>query len=668
MRGSRTLIRFGATQALPTYLFGFATGKFTVERGERNGRPFFLYHRETDAAKVAANREAVFDLHHQSLDWLETYTARKYPFEKLDFVLLPSFQFMGMEHAGAIFYNAGALLLDKTATQEQQLARASLIAHETSHMWFGDLVTMKWFDDVWLKEVFANFMASKIVDPSFPDINHELLFFHQHYASAYDVDRSAGANAIRQPLDNLQDAGSLYGPIIYHKAPIVMRQLEATVGADELRDGLREYLTRFAFSNATWSDLIEILDSRTEADLTSWSRIWIDEPGRPTVTTSLEVGVGKVSRLALAQSDPAGRSRLWPQQLQLALGYDTGARITGIRMNSAALEARGVQDLPVPNYILPNGEGSGYGLFKPDSATRKFFLARLPDIGDALTRATAWLTLWDDLLEGGTPPQAFFDLALRALPEEDEQQNTERILGYMGETYWRFLTDSQRGAVSARLEQALLAGLKTAKGSSLKSAYFGAYRRMVTTRAGQQYLERVWRQQESIADLPFAEPDYIAMTEALALRQVPSTDAIIKEQLARTTNPDRKARLAFVAPALSSDSSVRDAFFASLASVENRAREPWVVDAVRFLNHPLRRSHAERYIDPGLRLVRDIHRTGDIFFPARWTAALLSGHNSPSAASTVSAFLAAEKDYPPRLRQTIEQSSDLLIRAARLAK
>ena len=179
--GDRTTVRFGETAALPTYLFGFAAGKFSVERGERSGRAFHMYHRETDAEKVAANRETIFDLHHQAIDWLETYTDRKYPFQKLDFVLLPAFQFGGMEHAGAIFYNAPFLFLDKTATQNQHLSRANLIAHETAHMWFGDLVTMKWFDDVWLKEVFANFMAAKIVNPTFPNIDHELRFFLQHH-------------------------------------------------------------------------------------------------------------------------------------------------------------------------------------------------------------------------------------------------------------------------------------------------------------------------------------------------------------------------------------------------------------------------------------------------------------------------------------------------------
>ena len=111
-------------------------------------------------------------------------------------------------------------------------------------MWFGDLVTMNWFDDVWMKEVFANFMAAKIVNPSFPEVDHDLRFLMANHPAAYGVDRTAGANPIRQPLENLREAGTLYGAIIYQKAPIVMRQLEARVGEDTFRDGLREYLRR----------------------------------------------------------------------------------------------------------------------------------------------------------------------------------------------------------------------------------------------------------------------------------------------------------------------------------------------------------------------------------------------------------------------------------------
>ena len=211
-----------------------------------------------------------------------------------------------MEHAGKILYNASGLLLDESATQNQMLGRASVIAHETAHMWFGDLVTMRWFNDVWMKEVFANFMAAKIVNPSFPEVNHDLRFLLAHYPAAYDVDRTPGANPIRQPLDNLNEAGSLYGAIIYQKAPIVMRHLEALLGEDSFRDGLREYLNAHPFGNATWTDLIAVLDRRTPVDLAAWSRVWVEQPGRPTITTELEVADGRIASLAFAQTRSAG--------------------------------------------------------------------------------------------------------------------------------------------------------------------------------------------------------------------------------------------------------------------------------------------------------------------------------------------------------------------------
>ena len=281
-------IRYAETQPLPTYLFAFAAGQFQVETAQRHGRTYRMFHRETDAKKVSRNLDAVFDLHAAALDWLEKYTAIPYQFGKFDFVLVPSFQFGGMEHPGAIYYNAASVLLDESATENQMLGRASLISHETTHMWFGGLVTMRWFNDVWMKEVFANFMAAKIVNPSFPQVNHELRFLVSNYPAAYAVDRTAGTHAIRQELTNLNEAGSLYGAIIYQKAPVAMRQLERLVGIDRFQEGLRVYLKRFEFGNATWLDLVHALNERTDRDLASWSRAWVEEAGRPFVRTDLE--------------------------------------------------------------------------------------------------------------------------------------------------------------------------------------------------------------------------------------------------------------------------------------------------------------------------------------------------------------------------------------------
>ena len=287
-----------------------------------------MFHRETDLARLARNRDAMFDLHASALAWLEDYTGIPYPWGKFDFVMIPAFQFSGMEHAGAILYNA-SLFLDESATQQQQLERASTVAHETAHMWFGNLVTMEWFSDVWMKEVFANFMAAKIVNPTFPQLNHDLRFLLAHHPAAYQVDRTAGSNPIRQPLANLSEAGQLYGPIIYQKAPVMMRQLELLVGERALRDGLREYLKKYAYGNATWLDLVAILDAKTPENLAAWSRAWVEERGRPEFTTTLRDGPRGISELTLEMRDPLQRGLVWPQRLE------RDARVPAVRRAGA---------------------------------------------------------------------------------------------------------------------------------------------------------------------------------------------------------------------------------------------------------------------------------------------------------------------------------------------
>ena len=155
---------------------------------------------------------------------------------------MPAFQFGGMEHPGAVWYRAESLFLDPTASRSQELGRASLIAHETAHMWFGDLVTMQWFNDVWMKEVFANFMAAKIAGPAFPDLDLDLRFFQAHHPTAYGVDRTAGANPIRQDLENLREAGLALRRDHLPEGADRHAPAGNLVGETAFRDGLRRYL------------------------------------------------------------------------------------------------------------------------------------------------------------------------------------------------------------------------------------------------------------------------------------------------------------------------------------------------------------------------------------------------------------------------------------------
>ena len=667
IEGERATVVFSETTPISTYLFSFAAGEFEVETAARDGRTLRMFHRETDAAKVARNRDAVFDLHAGALRWLEEYTDIPYPFGKFEFVLIPAFQYGGMEHPGAILYRQAGLLLDESATQNQLLGRASVIAHETAHMWFGDLVTMNWFDDVWTKEVFANFMAAKIVNPAFPEIDHDLRFFLAHYPAAYNVDRTRGTNPIRQPLDNLQEAGTLYGAIIYQKAPVVMKHLEIMMGPDAFRDGLREYLQRYQFGNATWPGLIEILDARTTADLATWSRVWVEEPGRPAVTAELSVADGVVAGLSVSQTDPWDEGRLWTQSLSVLLGYDDGsARRFPVRLDAGVVDLPDAVGLPAPAYVLANGEGVGYGDFRLDAASRDYLLDHLAEIESPLVRGSAWVALWEALLAGATSPDRIVALARTALVAETEELNTQLILGYLTTAFWRYLTEDERRSLVPDLETLLWRSTIGTPKRTLRSAYFGAYRNIALTDEAVARLERIWQGSETVPGLTLSENDLTSLTAQLALRRPDRASALVEEQLARITNPDRRARFAFVAPALSADQTVRDEFFESLRDAGNREREPWVLEAVGHLHHPLRAEASEAYIRPSLELLEEIQRTGDIFFPQRWLGATLGGQNSSRAAAIVREFVEDRPDLPPRLMGKLLQAADPLFQAARI--
>ena len=662
-RGHRRHYTFAETELLPTYLFAFAAGEFEKITAQRNGRTLEMFHRETDSTKITRNSAAIFDLHAQAIAWLEDYTGIPYPFGKFGFVLIPSFQYGGMEHPGAILYRASRLLLDASATQSDILGRASLIAHETAHIWFGDLVTMDWFDDVWMKEVFANFMAAKIANPAFPELDHELRFLLAHYPAAYAVDRSDGANPIRQHLDNLNDAGSLYGAIIYQKAPIVMRQLERLVGEQLFRDGMREYLSKFAFANATWPQLIDILDQKSSEDMRAWSRVWVGEPGMPTIEISRH---GGADSLFLQQTDMAGKGRLWGQNVSVLFAKNGKMQQVPLAIRSEKSDVPIPAGFAEPDFVLAKGDASGYRYFALDAASRDFLLKNAHRLDDPLVRANVLLSLWEEMLRQKVAPEAFLRYLTNVLQSESNTQIIQRALGYLGRFFWQFQTSESREQSAPALENLLWHKIHTTDQQNLKSAYFRAFRDLAISSDGVGKLLRIWQSELTITGLSFSENDETTLAMELAVRDIPQKAGMLQTQLERISNSDRVQRLRFVLPALSGDASERDAFFESLKEVKNRHREAWVLTALGYLHHPLRAEHSQKYLRTSLELLEEIQRSGDIFFPKRWLDATLGGHNSAQAAQVVAQFLQERPDYPPRLRGKILQSADLLFRAAKI--
>ena len=662
--GDTSIYHFEMTKPISSYLFAFAAGKFFKTSKTIGSREMTMYYRETDSTKVNRNSDEVFSLHAKAVSWLEDYTAIKYPFGKFDFVLLPSFQYGGMEHPGSIFYNESALFLDENPPVNKQLARASVIAHESAHMWFGDLVTMDWFNDVWLKEVFANFMAAKIVHPSFPEINHKLRFLLAHYPGAYEVDRSAGTNPILQQLGNLKNAGTLYGGIIYQKAPIVMRQLEKKIGGEMMRESLREYLKTYSFGNARWDDLIGIIDKRSPLDIADWSNVWVKTPGMPEYEL-----IGEKEEIEIRQKKDSVSDRIW-QQPAVIFWKEKFAQ-GSVKLNLSN-QLQSVREPDFPAMIFPNSDGEAYGYFKMDSVSEDHFFLHYSTRKDTtfenpVFRGSMLVNIWEGFLRGdGAKSDRYLAYLLDVLQRENNALISDYLLGNIHTIWWTFLTDQQRKQNQENTEKILWGLLENTTDKGMKNSYFRAFRNVTMTESGLRKLEVLWNDQLKVKDLILSEEDKISLAYELALKGHVDAKGVLAKQLSNTKNPDRKAKMEFVIPAISQDEKERDQFFESLKKEENREHEAWVLEALSYLHHPLRAKSALKYLRPSLDILQEVQLTGDIFFPQRWLHNTFSGHSEKEAADIANGFLREKTDYPYYLKNKILQSTDMLDRAVKL--
>jgi aminopeptidase N len=656
----KTSYKFEETKPISSYLFAFAAGKFKSQTQEVNGRTMTMYYRETDSIKVDKNKDEIFRLHGESLKWLEEYTSISYPFGKFDFALFPSFQYGGMEHPGSIFYSESALFLDDNASVNRKMGRASLIAHETAHMWFGDLVTMDWFNDVWMKEVFANFMAAKIVQPSFPEIDHDLRFLLAHYPGAYSVDRTKGANPIIQPLDNLKNAGTMYGAIIYQKAPIVMRHLERMIGDDKMKESLREYLSNYQFGNAVWDDLVKIIDGKSPEDIEQWSNVWVKTAGMPEYEWR---SIGDTT-LAILEQKPDSANRIWIQAITYNPdGFDTRNDVTTTNLAKQRASAQEYDPM------FANVDGFSYGYFHLGEQTEKYLADHYINDRGPVFRATMVINLWESMLHGESPGptklQGYFNSFLKY---EENPLIIDYILGQYETLWWTFLTDDVRNASQKDTEALVWALLQKTKDKGMKASYFRTYRNLAMTAEGLKRLEKLWNGSLTVQDLTLSEEDKITLAYELALKMPENQSDILAKQLELTQNPDRKERMKFVMPALSHDELVRDKFFESLKLEANREREPWVLDALGYLHHPLREKSSEKYLLPSLDLLQEIQLSGDIFFPQRWLNTTFEGHTSKASLETIDQFLKLNPEYPAYLRKKILQATDMSERGYNLKR
>lgn len=640
---SRT-IKFRPTEPLSTYLFSFVAGELQKRTYDDGRHTFNAYYRESDPKRLE-QLDTIFKQVASSLDWLEEYTGIKYPFAKYDLIILPGFQYGGMEHTGATLYNDTQMFLSENPTLDEELRRTKLITHETAHMWFGDYVTMAWFDDVWTKEVFANYFAARMTEPLFPDINHMLNRMKVHTSAAMSEDRTEGSTSIRQPLDNLANAGLIYGQTIYNKAPVVMDKLVEIMGEEAFRAGIQEYLKTYAYSNATWNDLIAILDRRCDEDLASFSDVWVNQRGMPHITL-----LRKENRLHISGCDPLGRGLHWPQTftVDIVAGNTTTRHEVVMRGEEVTLEVGNA------DYIILNSDGRGYGLFIVGDNDRAALLTNYATIADELSRQATIMNLRELYEANYITDEEWLSALIAGLTVEHNALIASTLCGYV--------TEPLSALRSAEAEAELYAMSQSHALVSCRQQILRLLMQTATSAHLCQELYTIWHE----AKHPLLSVnDYMTLAYELSLRFPERYDTIATTQRERITDEDRRRKFDFIIRSVNPSTEAQERLFEELLVPENRRIEPWTATVISYLSHPLRDRESAKYIYVGLSELREVQRTGDIFFPRNWVGALLENHRTKEAYDELQRWLGDNPDYPQLLRNKILQAAHPLLRVQR---
>ena len=685
-----THTRFEETRPISTYLFAFAAGPFVALRGKNPGEPA-VYVRKSQLARAEQEAPQVQQMVARGIGYFSDFFAQPFPFPKYDLVLIPGFPFGGMEHAGATFLNEDGVLFRSTPTPSDYFRRNTLVLHETCHQWFGDLVTMRWFDDLWLKEGFAQYMAYKALATLEPASNPWKHFYEDVKPLAYGIDETPGTTPIYQDIPNLKDAKSAYGAIVYQKAPAILKQLEFRIGGDAFREGLRTYLRKHAYGNAEWSDLIDAFNqaiatpedtsstttSHARPDLDAWAAAWIKRRGMPEIDVVWSCKNGKVDRLTLSQHDVLPDGFVWPIANQVMLNYygkgDKPNRQLRVDWSKASVNVSEAVGEACPAYVLANAGDEAYGRFPLDHASQaeaaRQIVVEQPDKQDPLLRAMLWGALWDNVRLAKSPPKDYVDLVLKSLPDENDEAMARVQGGRISTALHSWMSDEARKAALPRVESVIADRMLNAPTPGIRIASFRAFTSVSESPDGLQKVKDLLAGKIEVPGMALKRLDRWNLVGHLIAMGAPDAEAIYEAEKARDQSGEG-LKYAYAAEAGSSSVEVKALYFNEYLR-STTVQEDWITQSLRPFNSWNQACLTQPYLVQALDELEDIKQHRKIFFLGAWLGAFIGGQdtlaNSVNAQAAVQMWLMTHQ-IDPDLRLKILEAADALNRTVQIRR
>ncbi|MGW1891920.1 aminopeptidase N [Streptomyces sp. NPDC002004] len=431
------------TPLISTYLVAVAAGPWHSIRTEHRGLPFGLHCRRSlaphlDADEILDITRACYDRYHEKFD-------EPYPFDSYDQAFVPEFNAGAMENPGLVTFR-DEFVYRSAVTDTERQTRAMVIAHEMAHMWFGDLVTLQWWDDIWLNESFAEYMGYQTLTEATRYTGTWTDFAVTRKAWGYDADQRPSTHPVApEAIHDTATALLNFDGISYAKGASALRQLVAWLGEKDFLAGINTHFARHKFANATLADFIDSLATATERDVHAWAEAWLRTTGVDTLTASTTPGPGtwtltlhrdgsRPHRITVAayDHDPAdGRTLVLRERHETDVPHD-----------DAPITRPGTR----PALIIPNDHDLTYTKIRLDEESTETALRSLSGVPDALARAVLWNTLRDMVRDGDLEPAAYLETALAHLPEETDLAVVQGVLAFAAHLTDRYLDPAARPA------------------------------------------------------------------------------------------------------------------------------------------------------------------------------------------------------------------------------
>ncbi|MET7317847.1 aminopeptidase N [Streptomyces thermoviolaceus] len=669
--------RFAETKPISTYITCVVAGPYhyvtdTYERqladGSRLRIPLGAMCRKSLAKHFDA--DDVFLVTKQGLDFFHDRFDYPYPFGKYDQAFVPEYNLGAMENPGLVTFREEYIFRGKV-TQASYEARANVVLHEMAHMWFGDLVTMEWWDDLWLKESFADFMGAFALVGATRFTDGWITFANRRKAWAYRADQWPSTHPITADIRDLQDAKLNFDGITYAKGASVLKQLVAYVGQDAFLEGARRYFKRHAYGNTRLGDLLAVLEETSGRDMAAWARSWLQTAGLNALTPQVTLDAdGRIQELAVLQEAAESHPELRPHRVAVGL-YRRSAAGALERYARTEVDVAGARTVvtelagqDAPDLVLVNDDDLTYCKIRFDATSLATLRTDLGALTDPLARALCWSALWNLTRDALLPARDFLDLVLRFAGRETEIGVLQMLHAWAESALVHYVAPDRRETAGQALAEGALAELRNAEpGSEHQLAWARFFASVASAPADLELLKGLLDGTERIEGLDVDQELRWAFLEPLAAHGV-ADEARLAEELARDdTASGKRHQVRCLAARPSAEVKAR-AWHDVVESdaLSNALVEATIAGFARPSQRELLAPYAEKYFAVIKRVwaERSIQIAMDVvqgLFPALQA--------SPATLEATDAWLSAHESAPPALRRLVLEARDDLARALR---